>query len=81
MAESIDALMDIYAEDNTNRLAADIQLVPKLQSLVSNFKKKVNLYYLSHFVKIEDKNLTSLISMQLFRRYDSRRNHWEIKYL
>ncbi|XP_050451278.1 HEAT repeat-containing protein 3 [Cataglyphis hispanica] len=41
MAESIDALMDIYAEDETDCLAAEIELVPKLLSLIPHFKSKV----------------------------------------
>lgn len=43
MAESIDALMDIYAEDETDCLAAEIELVPKLLSLIPHFKSKVNI--------------------------------------
>lgn len=41
IAESIDALMDIYAEDETDRLAAEIELVPRLLSLIPHFKSKV----------------------------------------
>lgn len=45
MAESIDALMDIYAEDETDYLAAEIELVPKLLSLIPHFKSKVNILF------------------------------------
>ncbi|GAB1859313.1 HEAT repeat-containing protein 3 [Camponotus japonicus] len=41
IAESIDALMDIYAEDETDCLAAEIELVPKLLSIIPHFKSKV----------------------------------------
>nr|XP_012233672.1 PREDICTED: HEAT repeat-containing protein 3 isoform X1 [Linepithema humile] len=41
IAESIDALMDIYAEDTTDVIAADIKLVPRLKSSISYFKGKV----------------------------------------
>jgi len=43
IAESIDALMDIYAEDETDHLAADIKLVPKLLSIMPHFKNKVHI--------------------------------------
>ncbi|KAG5339682.1 HEAT3 protein, partial [Acromyrmex charruanus] len=42
IAESIDALMDIYAEDETDHLAADIKLVPRLLSIMPHFKSKMH---------------------------------------
>ncbi|XP_011639881.1 HEAT repeat-containing protein 3 isoform X1 [Pogonomyrmex barbatus] len=42
IAESIDAIMDIYAEDETDHLAIDIELVPKLLSVVPHFKNKMH---------------------------------------
>ncbi|XP_072760652.1 HEAT repeat-containing protein 3 [Anoplolepis gracilipes] len=41
IAESIDALMDIYAEDETDCLATEINLVLRLSSLTPHFKSKV----------------------------------------
>lgn len=42
VAESIDAIMDIYAEDETDYLAADIKLVPRLLSVMPHFKNKMH---------------------------------------
>lgn len=41
MAESLDALMDIFAEDETDHLAIEIELVQRLSSLLPHFKSKV----------------------------------------
>ena len=41
IAESLDAIMDIYAEDNSDQLASEIKLVEKLHTLVPFFKNKV----------------------------------------
>lgn len=43
MAESLDALMDIFAEDETDHLAIEIELVQRLSSLLPHFKSKVNI--------------------------------------
>lgn len=43
IAESIDAIMDIYAEDETDHLAADIKLIPRLLSIMPHFKSKVHI--------------------------------------
>lgn len=42
IAESIDAIMDIYAEDETDVIAADINLIPRLTSSISYFKGKAS---------------------------------------
>ncbi|XP_018310227.1 HEAT repeat-containing protein 3 [Mycetomoellerius zeteki] len=42
IAESIDAIMDIYAEDETDHLAADIKLIPRLLSIMPHFKSKIH---------------------------------------
>lgn len=44
IAESLDAIMDIYAEDNSDQLASEIKLVEKLHTLVPLFKSKVRLF-------------------------------------
>ncbi|XP_043258219.1 HEAT repeat-containing protein 3 [Colletes gigas] len=41
MAESLDTIMDIYSEDESNQLASEINLVEKLRTLVPLFKHKV----------------------------------------
>ncbi|CAD1473283.1 unnamed protein product [Heterotrigona itama] len=41
IAESLDAIMDIYAEDNSDQLASEIKLVEKLHTLVPLFKNKM----------------------------------------
>ncbi|XP_031829629.1 HEAT repeat-containing protein 3 [Nomia melanderi] len=41
IAESLDAVMDIYAEDDSDQLANEIKLVEKLRELVPIFKNKV----------------------------------------
>ncbi|XP_076644959.1 HEAT repeat-containing protein 3 [Halictus rubicundus] len=41
MAESLDAIMDIYAEDETDQLANEVELVGKLHALVPVFKNKM----------------------------------------
>lgn len=43
IAESLDAIMDMYTEDETDHLAADIKLVPRLLSVMPHFKNKVNI--------------------------------------
>ncbi|XP_012275668.1 HEAT repeat-containing protein 3 [Orussus abietinus] len=43
MAEALDAIMDIYAEDETNQLAVEVDLVEKLQSLIPLFNNKIRL--------------------------------------
>ncbi|KAL0129573.1 hypothetical protein PUN28_001678 [Cardiocondyla obscurior] len=42
IAESIDAIMDIYAEDDIDHIAADIKLVPRLLSVMPHFKNKMH---------------------------------------
>ncbi|XP_036147507.1 HEAT repeat-containing protein 3 isoform X2 [Monomorium pharaonis] len=42
IAESLDAIMDIYAEDETDHLAADIKLVQRLLSVMPHFKNKMH---------------------------------------
>jgi len=51
IAESIDAIMDIYTEDDTDHLAADIKLVPRLLSVMPHFKNKVNILFLIYYLK------------------------------
>ncbi|XP_071578483.1 HEAT repeat-containing protein 3 isoform X2 [Temnothorax nylanderi] len=41
LAESIDAIMDIYTEDEIDHIAVDIKLVPKLLSIMPHFKNKM----------------------------------------
>ena len=41
MAESLDAIMDIYSEDDSDQLATEIGLVEKLHGLLPHFKAKV----------------------------------------
>lgn len=50
IAESIDAIMDIYTEDELDHLAADIKLVPKLLSIMPHFKNKVNITFILNIV-------------------------------
>jgi len=51
IAESIDAIMDIYTEDEIDHIAADIELIPKLLSIMPNFKTKVNIILLNSYIK------------------------------
>lgn len=41
MAETLDAIMDIYSEDASDQLASEIKLVEKLHTLLPLFKNKV----------------------------------------
>lgn len=41
IAESIDALMDIHGEEDTDHVAMEIDFVPRLRNLVAHFKSKV----------------------------------------
>ena len=41
LAEALDSIMDIFAEDETDIMAAEIKLVEKLQSLVPVLISKV----------------------------------------
>lgn len=41
MAESLDTIMDIYAEDDSDQLASEVNLLKKLHALVPVFKNKV----------------------------------------
>ncbi|CAK9833560.1 HEAT repeat-containing protein 3 [Anthophora retusa] len=41
MAESLDAIMDIYAEDDSDQLASEFKLLEKLHGVVPHFKNKV----------------------------------------
>lgn len=41
IAEALDAIMDIFAEDETNELAAEIELVDKLRVLMPILNNKV----------------------------------------
>lgn len=45
MAECLDAIMDIYAEDDTDKAASEIELLGKLQALVPLFKNKVRYLF------------------------------------
>lgn len=60
IAESIDALMDIYAEDETDCLAAEIELVPKLLSIIPHFKSKVIYCFVNTFLRIIHTNVLSV---------------------
>ncbi|OAD55710.1 HEAT repeat-containing protein 3 [Eufriesea mexicana] len=40
MAESLDSIMDIYSEDNSNELANEIKLLDRLHTIVPAFKNK-----------------------------------------
>lgn len=51
IAESIDAIMDIYTEDEIDHIAADIKLIPKLLSIMPHFKSKVNIILLNSYIK------------------------------
>ncbi|EZA61547.1 hypothetical protein DMN91_003785 [Ooceraea biroi] len=77
MAESIDALIDIFAEDATDQLAVDIKLIPRLQSLIPQFKSKVRQQKkssgdgksvistvntnLTRFIKYKEKRIRNLV--------------------
>ncbi|XP_029043426.2 HEAT repeat-containing protein 3 [Osmia bicornis bicornis] len=41
MAECLDSIMDIYAEDDTDKAASEIELLEKLRALVPLFKNKM----------------------------------------
>lgn len=41
MAEFLDTIIDIYAEDNSDQLANEIKLLEKLQTLIPCFKNKI----------------------------------------
>lgn len=41
IAEALDAIMDLYSEDDTKYVAAELKLVEKLNSIVLIFKVKV----------------------------------------
>ncbi|XP_076755593.1 HEAT repeat-containing protein 3 [Xylocopa sonorina] len=41
IAESLDAIMDIYAEDDSDELASEIKLLEKLRTLIPQFKNKI----------------------------------------
>lgn len=43
MCEALDAVMDMFAEDETDSLARDIQLVQKLEPLVPVLSNKVQI--------------------------------------
>lgn len=45
MAESLDAIMDIYSEDDSDQLATEIGLVEKLRGLLPHFKTKVRTFH------------------------------------
>jgi hypothetical protein len=45
VAEAIDTIMDIFGEDETDNVAADIKLVDKLQALLPSLKQKVRLCF------------------------------------
>ena len=43
IAESLDAIIDIFAEDETDALAGDINLIEKLQTVAPILKNKVKI--------------------------------------
>jgi len=45
VAEALDALMDALSEDCTDAACVEMQLVPKLQSLVPALQHKVNYIF------------------------------------
>ena len=45
VAEAIDTIMDIFGEDETDNVAADIKLVDKLQALLPSLKQKVRVCF------------------------------------
>jgi len=48
VAEAIDTIMDIFGEDETDNVAADIKLVDKLQALLPSLKQKVRECFEEH---------------------------------
>lgn len=51
MAETLDAIMDIYSEDASDQLASEIKLVEKLHTLLPLFKNKARLFSLNYIFK------------------------------
>lgn len=45
MAESLDSIMDIYTEDNSDELANQIKLLDRLHTLIPVFKNKVVSFF------------------------------------
>jgi hypothetical protein len=45
VAEAIDTIMDIFGEDETDNVAADIKLVDKLHALLPSLKQKVRVCF------------------------------------
>lgn len=53
MAEFLDTIIDIYAEDNSDQLANEIKLLEKLQTLIPCFKNKVRfLFQFKYHIKL-----------------------------
>lgn len=52
MAESLDTIMDIYAEDDSDQLASEIKLVEKLHVLAPLFKNKVRFCFQLEYLKL-----------------------------
>jgi hypothetical protein len=45
VAEAIDTVMDVFGEDETDIVAADIKLVDKLRALLPSLKREVRLCF------------------------------------
>ena len=43
VAEALDKIFDMFAEDDTDRLAVETNLVPRLKGMVAGFKAKVGM--------------------------------------
>ena len=43
VAESLDKIFDMFAEDDTDQLAVETRLVPRLKGLVNGFKIKLGI--------------------------------------
>lgn len=68
VAEALDAIMDIYAEDDSDQLATEIELVTRLRTVLPHFKNKVTILFYRTF------KLHYFMSNNSFpNRYDSRR--------
>ena len=71
VAEALDKLFDLFAEDNTDNLAVKVELVPKLTRVKTSLAVKMKQVRLSK----EDSGVVSLVKMNLnrFIKYKSKR--------
>ena len=63
VSEALDKIFDMFAEDETDALAVEVDLVTKLKKLQPGFKTKMSVYKQNHGAKNADTETIAMANM------------------